>query len=73
MRPLFVVLLVAVLAALASAGFFMLRKREEGDARQRDMARALAWRVGLSIALFLFVLLSWTMGWVKPTGLPAGP
>jgi len=73
MKPFFVVLLVAVLAALASAGVFMLRKREDGEARQRDMARALAWRVGLSIALFLFVLLSWTMGWVRPTGLPVGP
>lgn len=73
MKALFVVLLVAVLAALASAGVFMLRKREDAGARQRDMARALAWRVGLSIALFLFVLLSWTMGWVKPTGLPVGP
>ena len=36
------------------------------------MARALALRVGLSIALFLFILLSWAMGWVRPTGLPVG-
>jgi hypothetical protein len=36
------------------------------------MARALAVRVGLSVALFLFVLLSWAMGWVRPGGLPTG-
>lgn len=73
MKTLFVIMLVAVLFALAGAGIFMLRRREEGGARQRDMARALALRVALSIALFLFVLLSWWMGWVRPTGLPGAP
>lgn len=73
MKIAFVVMLVAVLVALASAGVFMLRRRESGDRRERDMARALALRVALSIALFAFVLLSWYMGWVKPSGLPTGP
>jgi len=36
------------------------------------MAKALAVRVGVSIALFLFILFSWYMGWVQPTGLPTG-
>ena len=36
------------------------------------MARALTLRIGLSIALFLFILLSWFMGWIQPTGLPTG-
>jgi hypothetical protein len=26
--------------------------------------------VGLSIALFLFILLAWYMGWIQPTGIP---
>ncbi len=70
MKTVIVVALVLVLAALASAGVFMLRKG--GDARARDarMARALALRVGLSIALFLLVLLGWRMGWIEPGGLP---
>lgn len=79
MKTVIVIALVLVLASLASAGLFMLRKG--GDAaspdrpvpsRDKRMARALALRVGLSIALFLFILLSWYMGWVKPTGLPTG-
>lgn len=72
MKTVIVVALVLVLAALASAGVFMLRKG--GDTRSRDarMARALALRVGLSIALFLLVLLGWRMGWIQPTGLPTG-
>ncbi len=67
--------MAAVLLALASAGFFMLRKgRDEASAQARDkrMARALAVRVGLSVALFLFILLSYRMGWIHPTGIPVG-
>ena len=77
MKTVFVLMLLAILAALAGAGFFMLRKPEEaGNAeagRARDpkgMARALALRVALSVSLFLLVLLAWAMGWIKPSGLP---
>lgn len=72
MKTVIVIALVLVLAALAGAGLFMLRK--DGSAANRDarMARVLALRVGLSIALFLFVLLSWRLGWIQPTGLPVG-
>lgn len=73
MKWIIVVALVGVLGALGSAGFFMLRKpgpdRPPADKR---MARALAVRVGLSIALFLFILLAWQMGWIAPRGLPTG-
>ena len=48
-----------------------------GDSRQpgqgQRMARALAWRIGLSVALFLCLLLAWKLGYIQPTGLPAGP
>lgn len=74
MKLLMVLMLVAVLGALASAGVFMLRKGDGDDAAGRDrrMARALAWRVGLSVALFLIILLSWAMGWIRPSGIPIG-
>lgn len=73
MKPLIVIALVAVLGALGSAGFFMLRsKHGQGDERGQRMARALAVRIGLSVALFLFILLAWSLGWIKPTGFPAG-
>lgn len=75
MKTVMVLLLIAVLGALASAGVFMLRKgarsgKDGAVDRTRHMARALALRVALSVALFLLILLSWYMGWVKPTGLP---
>jgi hypothetical protein len=72
MKTILVVMLVAVLGALAGAGFFMLRKRDAADGKRGDsaMARALALRVALSIAAFLLVLLAWWMGWIQPTGIP---
>jgi len=70
MKTLIVLFLLAVLAALASAGIFMLRKGRASDPRGTRMARALAWRVGLSIALFVFVLFSYWMGWIQPSGIP---
>ena len=80
MKTVMVLLMVAVLGALASAGVFMLRKSADAakggngtsDERSRHMARALALRVALSVALFLFILLGWYMGWVKPSGIPTG-
>ena len=75
MKFVILIALVGVLGALASAGFFMLRKSDDGAAsgrRDQRMARALAVRVGLSIALFLFILLAWQMGWITPSGLPSG-
>ncbi len=75
MKIVIVVMLLGVLAALASAGLFMLRRRPEGRSQQdqdKRMARALAVRVGLSVSLFLLILLAWLMGWIHPTGLPVG-
>jgi uncharacterized membrane protein len=72
---------IVILGALAAAGFFMLRanaaETAEGDeaaeaAKRKRMARALAIRIGVSLVLFLGILLAWGMGWIKPTGIPIG-
>jgi hypothetical protein len=72
MKVFIVIALIAVLAALASAGVFMLRKSDDGRQRDMRMARALALRVALSVALFLFILLAWKMGWIAPSGISPG-
>jgi hypothetical protein len=76
MKYIVVLGLVLVVAALASAGVFMLRRpRSDGAGKQPPdgrMAKALAVRVAVSIALFLLVLLASMMGWIKPGGLPIG-
>lgn len=68
----FIILLafIGILGALGAAGLFMLRRG--GSRRSPNMARALAVRVAVSVALFLVILLSWHMGWIAPTGVPIG-
>lgn len=72
MKTVIVLALLAVVGALATAGVFMLRGGSRGDDKGAGMARSLAWRVGLSVALFLLVLLAHQLGWIRPTGLPLG-
>ena len=74
MKYLVVVAFIAIVASLASALFFMMRKGQNDQddrAKGRHMARALALRVGLSIVLFLCLLAAWKLGYIQPTGLPA--
>ncbi len=77
MSTLVALAFAGILGSLAAALFIMMRGSgpadEAGQARPRgNMAKALAFRVGLSIALFLLILLAWKMGWIQPTGIPAG-
>ena len=59
--------------SLASALFFMLKHGKPGDKpdaqRATHMMRALAMRVGLSVLLFLCILLAWQLGYIQPSGI----
>jgi len=55
---------VAILASLACAWFFLMR--DKGGTNRT--VNALTMRIGLSIALFLFVLFGHAMGWIEGTG-----
>ena len=63
---------LAILASLASALFFMMKDGTDGKRKTSNMARALAFRVGFSIVLFVCILIAWKLGYIQPTGIPAG-
>jgi len=71
MKYLVVLAFAAIVASLASALFFMMRNGRNDKSTGNRMAKALAVRVGLSIALFLCILIAWKLGYIQPTGLPA--
>jgi len=58
MRYVVIAILVAIVASLGSAAFFMIRDRS-GSSR---MVKALAIRVGLSVALFVFLMAGYYFG-----------
>jgi Protein of unknown function (DUF2909) len=70
MNILITIAFVGILGALLFAGISMVRDGRDGKPKTKRMANALAWRVGISVLLFMVILLSYHMGWIKPTGLP---
>ncbi|WP_404301877.1 twin transmembrane helix small protein [Alicycliphilus denitrificans] len=70
MKILVALAFLAIIASLGSALFFMMRGEGEDRRRSKHMVQALALRVGLSIVLFLCLLLAWKLGYIQPTGLP---
>lgn len=72
MKYLVLLAFAAIIGSLASALFFMMRDGQDGRPRTGRMARALAFRVGFSIVLFICILVAWKLGYIQPTGIPAG-
>ncbi len=74
MKYLVIAAFVAIIGSLATALVYMMRggseSEKDGTPRKNHMARALAFRVGFSILLFVVVLISYLLGWIQPTGLP---
>ena len=56
--------LLAILLSLGSALVYLVRGK--GDSKK--MARALTIRVGLSVLLFVLLMLAWSLGWIQPHG-----
>lgn len=64
-KILVIVTLVAIIVSLGSALFHL--SRGKGDPQK--MVRALTMRVGLSVALFILLMLAWYNGMITPHGL----
>ena len=56
MKYLVAIAFLAILASLGSALYFMMKDGQDGKPKTSNMARALAFRVGFSILLFVFAL-----------------
>jgi hypothetical protein len=54
---------VLILISLGRALFYLSSSREEDG---RKMVAALAWRIGLSVALFVLLIVAYYNGWIEP-------
>ena len=69
-KTIIVVLLLIILGSLASAAIFLIK--DTGDSKRT--VKALTWRIGLSVTLFVLLLFAGYMGWIQPHGaLPIAP
>lgn len=73
MKILIIAAFILIIASLAGALMAMMRADSESgdDKRSRRMAKALTIRIGVSVILFALVIISYFMGWIQPTGIPA--
>lgn len=60
-----IILLLMIVASLGSGLFFLINDRGEN----RRTVKALTLRIGLSVALFILLMLAYAMGLIKPHGL----
>ncbi|MES2116656.1 MAG: twin transmembrane helix small protein [Pseudomonadota bacterium] len=56
---------ILIIGSLGSALFYLMRDKGKSN----NTVRALAMRVGLSITLFLLILLGYKLGYIQPTGI----
>lgn len=62
---LIVAFLIAIVWNLGAGLYYLLNDRGQ----TRRTVRALTWRIGLSVALILLVVLGIFAGWIKPHGI----
>ncbi|TDU25751.1 DUF2909 family protein [Panacagrimonas perspica] len=61
-KLLILALLIGIVVALVFGGVFLVKD----PSTSRRTVKALSWRVGLQVALILFLILAFFMGWLKP-------
>jgi uncharacterized membrane protein (DUF4010 family) len=77
MKYFVLIAFVAIIGSLAFALVYMMKGGKASDPEEttqeyqpNPMSKALAFRVGFSILLFVVVLVSYWAGWITPTGVP---
>jgi ABC-type Mn2+/Zn2+ transport system permease subunit len=65
LKTVVLLMMLAIVASLGSAAVFLLRRRH---GKHENMARALTWRIGLSIALFLLLMTGFYFDILSPHG-----
>lgn len=61
-KAIVVLLLLFILFALGSALYFLVRDRDSSD----RIVRALTWRIGLSLLVFVLLFIAFALGWITP-------
>jgi hypothetical protein len=59
-----VLFLIVILYSLGSGLFYLVREKNRADSFR--VVKALTWRIGLSLFLFILLFFAMAMGWITP-------
>jgi membrane-associated protease RseP (regulator of RpoE activity) len=62
-KYLVIVILLLIIVSLGKALFHLSSGKPGNSAK---MVEALSWRIGLSVLLFVLLLVAYTQGWIEP-------
>jgi hypothetical protein len=65
MKILVAIAFLLIIGSLASALIFLMKDKGKSN----RTVQALALRVGLSVTLFILILVAYKLGWIQPTGI----
>jgi putative copper export protein len=68
-KYLVVAMLVLILISLGKALYHLTRSKPDDAGK---MVKALAWRIGLSVALFVLLIVAYYSGWIDPPHVTPG-
>ena len=68
-KYLVITMLALILISLGKALFHLTSSKPEDGAK---MVKALAWRIGLSVALFVLLIVAYYNGWIDPQHVAPG-
>ena len=63
-KLLIIAVLIAIVISLGMGLFHLVSDKGESD----RMARALTWRIALSVVLFILLFIAWSQGLISPHG-----
>lgn len=61
-KAILIALLAFIFFSLGSALYYLVKGKDNTD----KIVKALTWRVGLSIVLFIVLMIAFAMGWITP-------
>jgi putative copper export protein len=66
-KMIIILFLLVIMYSLGSALYYLTHERTKADADR--VVKALSWRIGLSLLLFILLFIAYALGWVQPHGI----
>lgn len=68
-KSLVIIAFILIVLSLGSALFHLVKRKDEEQSHKT--AKALTYRIGLSVVLFIFIFIAYATGMIKPSGIGA--